>query len=165
MAELVLKGDVQLKRRLAALARRSPQAAGRALYEEAETIMKTSKAEYVPVDTGTLRSTGIVQPAKVTASGAEVVMGYGGPAGKGGTPAPTGARAQPRIRQFQEGEGYAVYIHENPRAGRTGGLSPQGKRYKSFATHGQWKYLETPFNAAVRGMAARLARRLRSEIR
>jgi len=44
---------------------------------------------------------------------------------------------------------YAVFVHENPRAGQTGGLSPSGKKYSDkggigWARTGQWKFLETP---------------------
>lgn len=37
---------------------------------------------------------------------------------------------------------YAPAIHENPRAGRTGGISPSGQKYKHWATTGSWKFLE-----------------------
>ncbi len=50
---------------------------------------------------------------------------------------------------------YAVPVHENPRAGKTGGISPSGRAYsagrtpsgrvstrKVFATSGEWKFLE-----------------------
>jgi len=47
---------------------------------------------------------------------------------------------------------YAPFVHENPRAGKTGGVSPSGKRYKPekgskrqvFAVGGNWKFLEGP---------------------
>ena len=38
---------------------------------------------------------------------------------------------------------YAWKTHENPRAGRTRGVSPSGHKYKHFAFTGQWKYLES----------------------
>jgi len=45
---------------------------------------------------------------------------------------------------------YAPFVHENPRAGKTGGVSPKGKVYKPekgssrivFSAEGQWKFLE-----------------------
>jgi len=47
---------------------------------------------------------------------------------------------------------YAAYVHENPRAGKTGGFSPSGREYKPpigskrkvFSTVGQYKFLEQP---------------------
>ena len=39
---------------------------------------------------------------------------------------------------------YAAAIHENPRAGKTGGVSPSGRRYKKWAKVGGFKYLERP---------------------
>ena len=47
---------------------------------------------------------------------------------------------------------YAPFVHENPRAGRTGGFSPSGRQYKPekgssrqvFAVGGNWKFLEGP---------------------
>ena len=69
------------------------------------------------------------------------VLGFGGPA----TP-------------------YALAVHENPRAGKTGGVSPSGKRYKHWAEVGQWKFLEIPLLEAEHGMLARLAGRIRSAL-
>lgn len=52
---------------------------------------------------------------------------------------------------------YALSVHENPRSGKTGGVSPSGREYtagtlpsgrkstrKIWSTVGQWKFLETP---------------------
>lgn len=52
---------------------------------------------------------------------------------------------------------YAAFVHENPRAGKTGGVSPKGKQYLApmlpsgkrsaqavFSTVGQYKFLEQP---------------------
>jgi hypothetical protein len=52
-----------------------------ALYMEAERLMTESKEVYVPVDTGTLRTSGHVEPIKYTGkTSVEVSLGYGGPA-------------------------------------------------------------------------------------
>jgi len=93
------------------------------MVERAYKIMLRSKQEFCPVDKGTLRKTGHVRLPQETANTLEVTMGYGGPAAR-----------------------YAALVHENPRAGKTGGLSPSGRRYKTWAKVGQWKYLEQPFN-------------------
>lgn len=96
------------------------------LYKEATNIMADSKENYVPVDTGNLRSSGIVDLPKLTNNRVVVELGYGGPA------AP-----------------YALAVHENPWAGNTGGVSPSGKRYRRWSQVGQWKYLEIPFREAL----------------
>lgn len=40
---------------------------------------------------------------------------------------------------------YAPFVHENKRSGKTGGISPQGQLYRSWASRGKWKFLEDPF--------------------
>ena len=102
-------------------------------YESFEGVMTTAKEEYVPVDSGALRSTGTVLPPEVSGQSAKITMGFGGPA------AP-----------------YALSVHENPRAGKTGGISPSGKPYESWARTGGWKYLETPLKAATGEIAAKM---------
>lgn len=39
---------------------------------------------------------------------------------------------------------YAAAVHENPYAGRTGGQSSSGQRYKNYSRVGKWKFLEDP---------------------
>jgi hypothetical protein len=51
---------------------------------------------------------------------------------------------------------YALAVHENPRAGQTGGISPKGQPYEHWAHTGQWKYLETPLKAAVPDITAKM---------
>lgn len=102
-------------------------------YESFESVMTTSKEEYVPVDSGTLRSTGTVLPPEVSGQSATITMGFGGPA------AP-----------------YALSVHENPRAGKTGGISPSGKPYEHWARTGGWKYLEMPLKSATGKIGAKL---------
>lgn len=128
----------QLLKRLGAVAL---PAAAKSLYESAEMIMADSKENYVPVDQGTLRSTGYVKPPELlSATNAKVELGYGGPA------AP-----------------YAVAVHENPRAGKTGGVSPSGKPYKHWARTGGWKYLETPIKDWTSGYS-RVTRKLGKDL-
>ena len=60
---------------------------------------------------------------------------------------------------------YAPFVHENPRAGKTGGFSPKGVAYKPpinpsgkrstqavFSTVGGWKFLEIPLKRNTRRM-------------
>lgn len=120
--ELTFTGSAQLESNLRRLAELAPAAVAQGLMEHAEDVMRVSKTEYVPVDLGTLRQSGTVLPPVITGSEVSVTLGYGGPA------AP-----------------YALAVHENPRAGHTGGRSPSGRPYRHWARVGGWKYLETPF--------------------
>lgn len=95
------------------------------LYMAGEYIMAQSK-DLAPVDTGNLRASGFVELPDVSGAVVNVKLGYGG---------------------FSAA--YALMVHENPRAGKTGGLSPSGRKYKTWAKVGQWKYLEKPFMEAV----------------
>lgn len=101
------------------------RAASKQLYRSATLIMADSKENFVPVETGTLRSSGIVDPPALEGGRVVISLGYGGPAAK-----------------------YALAVHENPRAGKTGGISPTGARYRRWSKVGEWKYLETPFELA-----------------
>ena len=92
-----------------------------ALHSEAKRIMRASK-QRVPVLSGALQASGYVEKPVMWPSGASVELGYSSP--------------------------YAVYIHERPRSGETEGVGP-GPRYqpyRSWATTGEWKYLEGPAN-------------------
>ncbi len=109
------------------------------LFEEGEELMRISKEQFVPVDTGNLRKSGFVRKMK---SGLGVEVGFGG----------TAAR-------------YALKVHENPRSGKTGGVSPSGRKYKTWAKVGQWKYLITPFKMRKRGFTKRVARRFAERMR
>ncbi len=70
-----------MARKLRALADRYPDIIGNALFVLGEKIMNTSKREFVPVDLGTLRSSGHVEPP-TRGKGREisVALVYGGPA-------------------------------------------------------------------------------------
>lgn len=123
---------------------KGPKAMGSGLFIEGERIMTVSKGKEVPVASGNLRSTGHVEPPHFGVSGPSVRLGFGGPAAA-----------------------YALAVHENPRAGKTGGVSPSGKPYPRtkggkglWAKVGKSKYLEDPFNRAKKGMDGRLARRI-----
>jgi len=121
-----------------------------ALFQEAEKIMAVSK-QIVPVARGHLRASGHVDKPQRAFGVVFVDLGYGGAA------AP-----------------YALAVHENPRAGKTGGVSPQGVPYRTtkqgkptWSTHpkGQWKYLEQPFKAAKVGLHKRIQAFVRAGVR
>ena len=131
-----VEGMDRLQRNLAKLGRRAPRAIEKGLFETAQEISGAAQ-ELVPVDTGTLRETAYAvtnslrdlgpkaEPAERPRKDKriiEAIIGFGGPAAR-----------------------YALAVHENPRAGKTGGISPGGSVRRFFSTVGQWKYLETPF--------------------
>ena len=91
-----IKGLEEALRKLRGLGSAVTQHAAKAVYREAEEVMRDSKENYVPVVTGTLRRSGFVQPPEVGPGGFSVRLGYGGPA------AP-----------------YAFAVHENPNAGQS----------------------------------------------
>lgn len=131
---LTLTGGDALAAQLKRLAAEAPAVVAEGLYQHAEEVMLVSKTEYVPVDHGTLRASGTVLPPEIAGQTVTVTLGYGGPA------AP-----------------YAVAVHENPRSGHTGGVSPSGRRYRHWARTGGWKYLELPFTRMANRMVPMVA--------
>jgi len=112
----------------------------RAMFEEAEEIGNLCKNKYVPKDTGDLAGSFFREPPVITPYGVRQVIGFGGAAAK-----------------------YAWVTHENPRAGKTGGVSPSGRKYKHWASVGGWKYLERTMNASARHLPRRLGARIMRE--
>lgn len=112
--------------RLQELGERAPEAAAILLKDFADTQVVTPAKEIVPVDTGALRAT--IQATEPVVSGTKVTVSVSA----GGPSAP-----------------YALSVHENPRSGQTGGLSPAGKKYKTWARAGEWKFIERPALAAA----------------
>lgn len=74
-----VRGGVAFQQKLQAAAQESPIALVAALFQEAETVMTLSKRDYVPVDTGALRTSGHVEPPISIPQGGSVTLGYGGP--------------------------------------------------------------------------------------
>lgn len=111
----------------------------RAMHIEIADLEWQSKA-LVPVDFGTLRSSGTTTTEEMP-GWMTLTFGYGGAA------AP-----------------YAFVVHENPRAGKTGGISPRGHPYKTWSKVGQYKYLEQPFNTWSAGLDARIASTIRENL-
>ncbi len=136
-----MKGGALLARKIDKLGTEGAATVASSLYESAEKIMTLSKENYVPVETGTLRSTGRVDPPRVNGPYVEVTLGYGGPSAR-----------------------YALAVHENPRAGKTYGVSPQGKPYKRWAKTGQWKYLETPVKESSGEIVEHLKKRVNQKL-
>jgi len=99
-----VSGLPQTKKALKQLGEKGPRVMGGALFREGESIMGDSKEKFVPVVTGNLKSSGHVQPPKITSNGASVELGYGGPAAA-----------------------YALNVHENPNTGKTAEGSQVGE--------------------------------------
>lgn len=74
-----LKGTAEVLAKITAELQSMSGKAEAALSQEAEREMTESKKR-VPVDTGTLRNSGHVQPPERTADGVSVTMGFGGAA-------------------------------------------------------------------------------------
>jgi len=75
-----LRGTEEMRRRLASITNGFNMAVEKALREEAEEIMRRSKNEFVPVDTGTLKNSGFVNDVQRKGDDVSVVLGYGGAA-------------------------------------------------------------------------------------
>lgn len=111
-------------------------ALGNGLYREAAGILAASRP-LVPVDTGALRASGYVTEPVQEGNLLVVEVGYGG----------TASKINPKTGE-PSGK-YALMVHEN---------------LEAFHKVGMAKYLEIPFNAAVRGMGARLADFVRGRV-
>lgn len=106
-----------------------------ALFEEANELMAFSKRQ-VPVDTGTLRASGMVEEPVKQGKSYKVRLGYG-----------YGEEKNPKSGQIAAG--YAIYVHENLKA-----------RHKV----GKAKFLEDPMKTwepkFARNVGLRLKRKL-----
>jgi hypothetical protein len=137
-----IQGLDKVAKILAGAGDRTPEAFATVLKNFADTqIVAPAKEKYVPVATGNLRSSIRSEGPTIEGSKITVSVVAGGPA------AP-----------------YALKVHENPRAGKTGGVSPSGRPYPrtkggkpTWATRGQWKYIETPAMLAAKSGQAWLA--------
>jgi hypothetical protein len=136
---MTVTGTEQVMKALTELRQEATPAMQKALRTEAQELLAESLV-LVPVMDGALQGSGTVKE-DLSASVPTLLVGYGGAA------AP-----------------YALSVHENPRSGKTGGLSPSGKKYKKWAHVGQWKYLEQPWKARMTGFADRIAAHLKATL-
>jgi hypothetical protein len=101
------------------------------VYEDANNIMTEAK-QGVPVDTGTLKSSGFVPlPTETESGGVKIEIGFGGPAGTGNMSGDTNSTPA----------GYATYVHEDLQAHHTVGHA---------------KFLEIPFRKYAQTFVSRL---------
>lgn len=134
LIEVKVTGADKVQQSILELARRMPTRVMDALEVEANLTMEESQA-LVPVVTGALKSSRFVAKADMVGKDIGIVFGYGGPAAQ-----------------------YALAVHENPRAGKTGGVgpAPRFQRYKRWSRGGQWKYLEQPVLSRAAGFCERM---------
>lgn len=109
-----------------------------AIYEEMEEI-KAKSQEIVPLRFGTLRASADAVGVNVQQSGLNgyVAIGYGGAAWA-----------------------YSILQHQTPPPGE----AEEGELTFRHAAGRTWKYLERPVMAAVNGMDARLAAKIRARL-
>lgn len=121
---------------LADFGTKAETAMGGALYREGQGILAASQG-LVPIDTGTLRSSGYVTEPERAEGRITVEIGYGGPA----------AKINPK--SGESSDGYAIIVHENLEAHHPVGGA---------------KFLELPFNQATRGMGRRIADAMKADL-
>lgn len=81
MADTVeIRGADSLIAGLERIIQETPQAVAAALFQEAERVMADAKENYVPVDTGILRDSGMVSEPEIGDGEISVSMGFGGAA-------------------------------------------------------------------------------------
>lgn len=132
---LVLEGSDRFRAMLKSMGRSALPAIAEALHLEAEAVMEDAKTNYVPTVSTNLKGSGFVKPTMITPTGVIVQLGFGNASLK-----------------------YAKRTHENPRAGKTRGVSPQGRRYRKWSRVGSWKFLTKPLKRRERGLEKRVWR-------
>lgn len=78
--KVTVTGEKEMAAKFRAFAKKFPKKIEASLFKQCEKIMTRSKRDFVPVDTGALRSTGMVEKPKTTKRGTSVTLAYGGPA-------------------------------------------------------------------------------------
>lgn len=135
---LKVRGAATMARKIRGIAKAQPDKVLNALYLEAELVLADSKRNYVPIDLGTLRNSGYVAPPEREGTKISVRFGFGGAAAA-----------------------YAIAVHETP--SKYDPPSWKGKTIQ-FRRKGRGpKYLEKPLKEALKGMAERIADRIKLE--
>jgi|WetSurMetagenome_2_1015567.scaffolds.fasta_scaffold239049_3 hypothetical protein len=152
MFSVTLTGTEAVAAQIREQVQQVPKYVAAAMYQEALGIARSAQ-KLAPRALGNLANSAHVELPKIDGEQIEVQLGFGGTAGFGNVEGTN-----------KDDVGYALYVHENPRAGKTGGMSPSGVKYPfdKWSRVGQWKYLEHPFLAAAKGMAERIAEKVRS---
>lgn len=116
-----VKGTAGMRRTINALAGAANDDLERAVRAHAEDVMADVQENHVPVMDNHLRSSAYVTSGR-DGQGVFAKLGFSA--------------------------AHARRTHENPRAGKTGGVSPSGRKYKKWAKVGAYKFLERPFRAS-----------------
>lgn len=78
--KIKIKGDKEMLAALNKIAREFPKKVAASVHKQSEKIMIKSKRDFVPVDIGTLKGTGMVEEPKISGGKISVTLAYGGPA-------------------------------------------------------------------------------------
>jgi hypothetical protein len=153
MFSVTLTGTEAVAAQIREQVQQVPKYVATAMYQEALEIARNAQ-KLAPRASGNLANSAHVELPKIEGEQIEVKLGFGGTSGAGNLK--EGVTNKDDV-------GYALYVHENPRAGKTGGMSPSGVKYPfdKWSRVGQWKYLEHPFLAAAKGMAERIAEKVK----
>jgi hypothetical protein len=130
---VTIKGSDEFRARLKGMGQAALPALAEALTLEFEAVIEDAKENYVPTVSTNLKGSGHVNAPVLTPGSVMVKGGFGNAAYK-----------------------YAKKVHDNPRAGKTGGFSPRGRRYKEWSRVGSWKYLTKPLHRRARGLERRV---------
>ena len=143
-------GTKELQDILARLGDAAPDKLGDALYRQAEFIMTEAKRQ-TPVDTGSLRASGHVEPPVVNGTQVSVMLGFGGVAGgqMNNEQGPVGPGQFLTSQGTREPGQYAIYVHENLNA-----QHPSGNA----------KFLENPMLATELSLSSKLATDLKIDL-
>jgi hypothetical protein len=127
MSRVTLRGLDRLLAQYQRGMRAAPHLA-QAVFAEATVVLNESK-KLVPVDTGALRASGMVEAPKISAAETSVTVSYGGAAA-----------------------GYALYVHEDPNAAHAPGKTFKFLEIPAMAHADKFaKNVETRLNAYIRG--------------
>lgn len=161
-----IKGIKGMQQRIDRIVKRIPDAAEQALRIEAEVIMTRSKQGFVPVDLGTLRSSGHVSDPVRHGKDVEVTLAFGGAA----APYALAVHEHPSDYDPPSWEGKGTGTRGPLERDSKGKFLPgSGKNTGDNVVHfgpGQRgpKYLERPLKDAIRGMTERIATRIEAEL-
>lgn len=126
--QITVTGMEEAKAKLTNFARKFPLQVAAALSDEADEIMTESKSE-VPIDTGSLKDSGFVDPPTISGNNISVKLGYGG----------KHVQVNPKTGQLTTI--YAIIVHEDTQTNHA---------------RGKAKYLIDPINRRKDQMLDRL---------
>ncbi len=123
--KFTIDGLDKLQTRLKTSEKNAVRQLGRGVFVEAQRIMTTSKRDFVPVDQGTLKASGHVDPPTVRSKTVEVVLGYGGAAA-------AYALVQHERTDFKHTVGQSKFLEKPVRAARSGFSKRVAKNLELF---------------------------------